>query len=261
MVVVFTGPERSGWVNPFLTTALMHMAFDKRIRLTYAPIHAIFPVSSARNCAVDKFKETDADILVMIDNDIAPPNNVMDAIVGMPPECDIAILPYWVWMPNLRHTMLCAGHYADGVMVTPDPETITEGWNEIGGGGTGFIAMRRRVFTEGKIPEPFFHIVIDPKKSQAVSEDIYFTGNAKEAGYRLFMNADFICNHYHTLNLAEVNAGIVQVTRRFYDVLTEKYGQFDETPESIFKELNPELQRAIVKVREETRRAKESEAK
>jgi hypothetical protein len=262
MVVVFTEEERRGWVNPFLTSVLMRFAFDQRIRVTYAPIHAIHPVSAARNRAVQAFLATDADVLVMIDNDVAPPINVVDSILTMPTECDVVVLPYWVWLPKERHTMPCFGQWQDGAMITPDPDTLVEGWNEMGSGGTGCMFVRRKVFTDGKLPEPFFHIINDARKGQVVSEDIYFTARATEAGYRLFTNTDFICSHYRTIDLAEVNMGIVQVTRRFYKALTDKYGELKGvTPDTLIRELHPELTKAAEAVRQETKSAEAAESK
>ena len=122
MVTVFTETERRGWVNPRLVTSVLRLAFDQRFRLTYTPIHAVHPVDAARNLAVETFLKSDAEILVFFDNDVYAPGNFGDAVASMPAECDIAVMPYWVFGPD-NFTMPCFGHWQDGMMVAPDPAT------------------------------------------------------------------------------------------------------------------------------------------
>lgn len=245
MVAVFTGTERSGWVNPELTTLLMRLSYDPRMRCSYVPIHAIHPVCAARNMAVeDFFLKSPCDMLVLFDNDVAPPQNCADAILSMPAEASIAVLPYWVWLPVEKHTMPCFGYWKDHQMMIPDPGTLKPGWQEMGAGGTGCMFIRRKVFTEGKLERPFFKIISESKRGQVVSEDIWFTGRAAEAGYPTWTNTDFHCNHFHTINLADVNVGQVMVIKKFHDAIAEKYGKMDVTLGSLIHELHPELEEA-----------------
>lgn len=245
MVCVFTNPERHGWVNPELTTTLIRLC-DPRLQMSYTPIHAIYPACAARNKAVDIFLKSDAEILVLFDNDVAPPPNIADAIISMPQECNIAVMPYWVWEPSGKHTLICFGKWEDGTMCVPDPTTLAPGWQSMGAGGTGCMFIRRKVFeSPDKLTAPFFKIISDDRRGQIVSEDIYFTGLAAEAGFPTWTNTDFVCSHYHTLDLAEINLGIVQILNRFIAVLQEKYGaRPDETLGVLMKELHPELLQA-----------------
>lgn len=246
MVSVFTGKERTGWVNPDLTTVLMRLAYDPRLRVSYVPIHAIYPVSAARNTGVEKFfMPSDCELWVIFDNDVAPPPNIADAIVTMPKEADIAVLPYWVWLPSEQHTMPCFGQWEDGTMVLPDPSTLKPGWQEMGAGGTGAMFIRRRVFEQpDKLSKPFFKIISHETRGQIVSEDIFFTGRAAEAGMKTWVNTDFICSHYHTIDLAEVNQGAFRIIDRFVTVLREKYGDAGINVEGLIQELQPELKEA-----------------
>lgn len=258
MVVVFTEAERRGWVEPHLTGVLMRLMADSRLRVTYVPIHAIHPVSAARNLAVEGyFLPSDADILLMIDNDVAPPNDLADAILGTPQDCDIAILPYWVWLTKELHTMPCFGHWEDGLMIVPDPATLKDGWQEMGAGGTGCIWMRRRVFTSDKLTAPFFKIISDSNRGQVMSEDVYFTAGAHKAGFKIMVNVDYICSHFRTVDLAEVNLGIVRMLNRFTKTLQEKYGEIKGVNvKSLIQELHPELAKAADAMRAENREIK-----
>lgn len=226
MACVFTGRERQGWVAPGLTLELMRMAFGsgQHYRLTYSPIDGFHPISAARNhCVENIFLKSDADILLMIDNDITPPPDLMEAILNMPPECDIACFVYWVWGPQLA-PMLCVGQWemtAQGKqMVATD--FASSAWHEIGAGGTGCIAIRRRVLEE--MPKPIFKIDYDNYIGQAMSEDIFFTSRAKEAGYRLFTHPGYICSHSRTMDLAEINSGMVARIRGYIETVRRQYG-------------------------------------
>jgi hypothetical protein len=151
-------------------------------------------------------------------------------------------MPYWVWLPNEKHTMPCFGFWEDGVMIIPDPATLKPGWQVMGAGGTGCMFIRRVVFTSpDKLTAPFFKIISTSDKGQVVSEDVYFTGRAAEAGFPTWINTDFICSHFHTVNLADINFGTVMILRRFTDVITKKYGEAGIKLESLIKELHPEL--------------------
>ncbi|HEY6766637.1 MAG TPA: hypothetical protein VI386_17900 [Candidatus Sulfotelmatobacter sp.] len=243
MVAVLSEEERRGWVNPRLVTTLLRIAFDRRFKITYTPIHACYPVSAARNLAVELFLKSDAETLVFFDNDVYPPDNIADAIASMPPKCDVAVMPYWIWGPD-NFTVPCFGRWTDGMMVAPDPATIKPGWQIMGSGGTGCMFIRRRVFTSGKLEEPFFKIISDAHKGQVVSEDVYFTGHVTDSGMQVWINADFICSHLRTIDLKEVNMGIVKILDRFTRKLTESYGDNGVKLCSLIQELHPELKEA-----------------
>lgn len=257
MVAIFTGEERHGWIHPRLTTVLLRLAFDPRFIISVVPIHAVSPVCAARNMAVrDYFLNHDSEILVLFDNDVAPPDNVGDAIASMPPECNVAVLPYWVWLPDARHTMPCFGAWQDGVMIIPDPSTLSKGWQEMGAGGTGCMFVRRKVFTSpDKLQAPFFKIISTADKGQVVSEDVYFTGRAADAGFPTWVNTDFICSHYHTVDLAEINLGTVMILKRFTDVVKKKYGDAGIELHSLIQELHPELIEASKRVHDNVEQA------
>jgi hypothetical protein len=246
MVTVFTGAERTGWVHPRLLTTIMRLAYDPRFIVSLVPIHAVHPVCAARNMAVrDFFLKHDSEILVLLDNDVAPPDNFGDAIASMPAECNIAVLPYWVWLPDAKHTMPCFGYWEDGVMIIPDPTTLKPGWQEMGAGGTGVMFIRRAVFTSpDKLQAPFFKIISTADKGQVVSEDVYFTGRAADAGFPTWVNTDYICSHYHTVDLADLNLGTVLILKRFTDVIQKKYGEAGVNLKTLIQELHPELQEA-----------------
>jgi len=223
MVTVFCGQERTGWIQPHLSTALAtaFLSYSDRYLWSYAPMFAIHPVTAARNRAVVAMEELELRTgrpvawLSMWDNDIAPQPYVWDVLATAPDEADIIILPYWVWS-DLDVPMVCLGQWKDGMMVTPAPGEIpSEGWSETGVGGTGAMFIRGRVFKDGRLTKPFFKIKYDDLKAQKVSEDIYFTGMCKDAGLRIFTNTSFVCGHYRSLDIAQINAGMARLFAKY----------------------------------------------
>lgn len=243
VVSVLCGVERHNWIAPQLSVALVAAAFsDYPRQFSYAPCFGIFPVSAARNKIVEEyFLSTDAEWLVMIDNDVVPPLNFLDFLKDAPPEADILIAPYFVWDPIEAQTMLCFGDWRDGKMITPEQHEVRRGYWEGGCGGTGFLAVRRHVIEEGKIEKPVFRIVCNDYEGQTMSEDIYFTSKAKEAGYRIFTNVDYLCSHFHTVDLKEVNAGICRKINSYVETVQTKYEDIGIDVDSLTRELHPEL--------------------
>jgi hypothetical protein len=218
--------ERTGWIHPRLTAEIVKTALGSgtRYRMTYVPMNGVYPVSAARNRIVTRhFLPSTANWLGMFDNDIGPPENVIEVVLTAPAEADIIVLPYWVWCSE-RHPMLCFGELQKGKgkpqMYVHGYKTL--GWHEGGAGGTGAIFIRRRVFR--KLEKPYFKFLHDADEEETVGEDIYFTSKARQAGCRIFTNLDYVCSHYRTIDLAEVNSGMNSTLRRYVEIAQERYG-------------------------------------
>ena len=227
MVSVLSLHERTGWIHPKLAAEIVRMALASgpRYEMRYVPMHGVYPVSAARNRIVtNNFLPSKADWLCMFDNDIGPPENVIKVILSAPPRADIVILPCWVWCSE-KQALRCFG---DLRMVKGKPQMFlracqTGGWQEGGAGGSGAIFIRRRVFK--KLKKPYFKFLYDHDEEATVGEDIYFTSKARRAGCRIFTNLDYPCSHYRTIDLAEVNAGMDSLIRRYVKAVQKKYGE------------------------------------
>lgn len=228
VVNVLTTGERGGWICPHLNLAIVRTAFDPRVFMSYGNIFNIHPVSAARNIAVREFLKYESspslplpEWLCMFDNDIGPPENWVDVILGAPEEADIIVLPYFVWRHELNAPALCFGSWENEQMVCLPPGAVVSGWMEGGAGGTGAIFIRRRVLAQGtQMPDPPFKILYDNYEGQKMSEDIWFTSEAHKRGYRIFTHTEYPCSHYHSLDLLTVSAGIgTHVERRTQEEL------------------------------------------
>lgn len=84
----------------------------------------------------------------------------------------------------------------------PKPESL----NECNGLGMGFTLFRLEVFKDKKIPKPWFKTVQqwDPQTgAQVGTQDLYFFGNARKAGYRVACDTRVRVGHL------DVESGIV----------------------------------------------------
>lgn len=240
--VVFCGDERQDWICPQLMMTLLRLAFDPRILFTFRPIHSVRPIDAARNLAVENyFLPSEAGSLLMLDNDIGPPENLVDLILGMPTDAGVFILPYFAWPDGSPLPMLCFGRWKDGKMQSPLPEELpTAGW--FGGqgycGGTGAMLIRRKTFSH--LSAPFFKITNDPKIGQTQTEDINFTSRCAEAGVSVYTNTVGICSHNRTRDLASVSIGMVLQLNRYIESIREKCKAGGVDVGAIFKEIYPE---------------------
>lgn len=200
LIAVLTGEERQNWVNPHLSTVLMALAFDGRFRVTYLTIHSMYPVSAARNRAVKEAKDRDADWLVMIDNDIAPPFELADAIAKAPFIGDIIALPYFVILENTR-LLLCVGMLDENGTMKPylPGELPAGGWSRIEMAGTGCMIISRKVLS--RMTAPVFELILDAVEGQKMSEDLVFTRRATKEGFTIWTNPDLMCGHYRTCDV------------------------------------------------------------
>jgi hypothetical protein len=234
VVSVLAGRERQNWHVPELTTELIRMAFGTasgRYKFTWAPMNNVHPVSAARNRLCEYLLEkTDGDWLVMFDNDIHPPENVLDVILHAPADAAVILLPYWVWNPEKLLPLPCLGRWeadAQGKKQMVTQDYAGRDYHEIGAGGTGAIFIRRS--TLEKLPRPWFKIIYDDFEGQVMSEDIYFTSNVTEAGLKIYTHTGYICGHYRSMDLAEINAGMVGTIRAGFEQVRKQYGDLGVT--------------------------------
>lgn len=229
-ISIFTARERHHWICPELAMELVRIAFGAAggaYRVTFGPpIFGVYPVSAARNLAVEKhFLSTDADIHVMFDNDIGPAPRILDGILSLPTDAAIGVFPYWVWDPQQLRPALCFGQWIDkdGKKQMLSGDYKGSGWHPGGAGGTGAICIRRAAYD--LLEKPYFRILHSDYEGQTMSEDIWFTHKVHEAGGKVMMTTDYVCSHYHTLDLAEINLGMNAVCRKYVEKVREAYGE------------------------------------
>lgn len=194
---VLTTYERHGWPHP---TILQFFA-DLPIRTGYAyrvvPIHNFMPAAPGRNQFAKNFKDAEVDWLVMIDNDMNIPQNLLDTVKDAPADAGVVVPTFYMWNQALKKLVLCWGMDVEGS--TPRPRKLTEGFHELRSCGTGVIFIRPSVFN--KIAYPYFTYLWDEHGSVIGTEDIQFCLRAREAGVKIYGNTAAKVGHYHSVDL------------------------------------------------------------
>src|SRR5689334_1110967 len=127
-IAVLTQAEREGWYSPQLVTflAAVKIVHDRNVQVTFQ--HDARPFDYARNLAAAAFLASGLDWLLMVDNDMAPPRNLLDLLDHVDERIDIAV--------PLFYTMGDAGIKLCWKL-KPDCPTATGEWTEIEGAGSG----------------------------------------------------------------------------------------------------------------------------
>jgi hypothetical protein len=164
----------------------------------------------ARNCIVKTFlNESDADWLVMIDDDEVVPENFWQLCTVRDADVVSGLTP--VWVGNMDpETMLRVNNY--GVddknrcynLPTPDESMVQPYRVPIV--GTGCIAIRRRVFApkpHGVGDQPFYFTHLEDRKVRG-GEDINFSVECNRAGFTLAVHPAVRFDHMKEIPLWQV---------------------------------------------------------
>lgn len=205
--------ERNGWLNYGLFVWMLQYTKPYAARgwqITLAPAYNFNPAPAARNAAGRAMLGTDAEWLLMVDNDICPPPHLLDMLEEAGPEQDIVVPVMHMWDNESAQSVLVWRTWRPGDKFEPvragEKQRYERGeladatWVELTFGGSGCIAIRRRVL-EG-MPYPWFQYEYDENYLLASSEDVYFTGRARAKGFRMWGYTKATCSHFHTTDLA-----------------------------------------------------------
>ena len=182
--MVLAGPERSHWVNPKLAESLIGFSHDKRFaEIGIGFLHGAHGPAFARNMAIAKAKELNADWLVQIDNDQSCPQLLNILSEADAARLDIVSVACGGWSDN--------GSVVLNVQVIPNGERIGN-FMRISRGGSGLLLIRRNVWD--RIPAPLF--VWDDVQG----EDINFCALASASNFKLWTHVS-LADHFHSTNL------------------------------------------------------------
>jgi len=168
------------------------------------------PIDYGRNRIVKTFiHETDADWLLMIDDDQGVPDNFW-ALCSVT-DADIVSGLTYVWVGNMApEAMLRVNNYGIDAqsrcynLPTPD-ESVKQPYR-VPIVGTGCIAIRRRVFApkpHGLGTEPFYFTYMDDRKVKA-GEDINFGVDANKLGFTVAVHPGVWFDHMKEVPLSQI---------------------------------------------------------
>lgn len=152
--------------------------------------------ANVRNKIVRDFLKTDADALVMCDDDVIPAPGFLDQMIQAPYDIAGAAVPV-AKMPAHPVFINAFDVHDDGrIMTTELPET---GHKAVDAVGTGLILIRRKVLEDKAMTRPFDQM-IDQDGCILVGQDLEFCRRARERGYTIGVLMDTLCDHYISLH-------------------------------------------------------------
>jgi hypothetical protein len=185
-----------------LAIALFKMQQDPRYDVSLK-IWPGFGVDVVRNQIVAAFLQSDAQFLLMIDDDMIPPDDLLEMAAY---DCDIVGALYYAW--NIGSGPFVAAYWeeSDGQYARPKPGYIENtGLREITLVGGGCIMIHRRVLEA--IPVPWFSFETDAAGQKIITpEDFLICRKAISHGFKVFLDTDRVCGHIKRVDLRDVVA-------------------------------------------------------
>lgn len=165
----------------------------------------------ARNCIVRTFLyETDADWLVMVDDDQVVPDNFWQLCTVLDADVVSGLTPVWVGNMDAE-TMLRVNNYGvdaeQRCYNLPMPPDEAKQPYRVPILGTGCIAIRRRVFApppKGVGEMPFYFTYQDGDRKVKGGEDINFSVECNRAGFVLAVHPGVKFDHTKEIPLWQV---------------------------------------------------------
>lgn len=185
-------------------------------RMRQHPLHQVHveypslkPIAHNRNSIVKRVLASDADFLLMIDDDITPSRNPLDLVTL---DKDILGLPCYSWNPSVNPEsplylviMEYVGEkqaHRPALMRNDAGLTrLTAKGKPIDAVGTGAILIARRVLEQVTAP---FERFWDEDGIQQMGLDFAFCLKARQLGFEVWTHMDYLCGHWVTLNLWDV---------------------------------------------------------
>lgn len=158
-----------------------------------------FPVDVVRNNICEMFLKSECEYLLMIDDDVAPPANLLDMAKH---EKDVVGGLYYAFTPakgiyTVAYRILEGG----GVERLGIGSRIErQGLKAVDLVGGGCMMIHRRVLEA--VEKPFFKIVTDETATRLVdTEDFYFCRKARKDGFSIYLDTDRPCGHVKQMDL------------------------------------------------------------
>ena len=212
---IFIGVLNQGNVSAKLSESLSIMKLnpDYDVEIMYFDEK---PIAYNRNIIVQKFLSKKHDYLLMIDSDTVPPSSVVNLADY---QKDIIGALYFMWQKG--EIMPVAFDRAKEGMYQPVKIDDKDGVVECDAIGTGVIMLSRKVLEDVKAP---FLNEYDEDGMKIFGLDIAFCRRAKEKGYKVFVNLDYVCSHYVIVDL-----------KRFYTIIYRQRDRIIELEKELKK--------------------------
>jgi glycosyltransferase involved in cell wall biosynthesis len=191
LICVLCGPERNGWINPRLTDTLLRTVRDQRFAVEIEFIYGAHGVDRARNLAIDKAREKQADWCIQIDNDmtIADPLGILSDANAKA----LDIISVGAGISKIE------GTYQANVDLTREN---CGNFMRITNAGAGVLMIRSSVWQ--KIPKATLFVW-----TADCGEDVYFANFVQTLGFKLWTHAT-LAGHLKTVDITSLLRGVRQ---------------------------------------------------
>jgi hypothetical protein len=209
-IAIFTLDERDGWMAPGMAQFLAAMSVVAKERAVSLQIKQnTKPIDWARNHIVQDFLASGFEWLLMVDNDMNPPPNLIDMVDRADGRMDILVPKFYAVKDR---AVALPGSEGPGLALILGWQCFASGlgkneWCEIAWAGTGVMFIHRRVF-DGLGRQPWFRFAYDDYGMMMNSEDVNFCQKARKAGFTIWGNQRFEADHYKTVPLSRLAQGI-----------------------------------------------------
>lgn len=242
MLAMLCGQERHHWICPHLSLATTSWAFDERVNKENGGqyhqelIYDYSTSQEARNEAVKRFLASEADFLIMVDNDTMPVHPTKSHLIN---AIDLAS---WQ-LPIVAAPVATMGNaklnwHINAYMLMPDgkafrPISLDEhqGTVQVDAIGFGLVCIMREVIEAmsksmtrygwgpdhmidgavpdglGKQPRTLPHIMRSRTLSgeTVFGEDLLFSHRARQIGYNSYVaHPAYTCGHFHTEDIGRL---------------------------------------------------------
>lgn len=187
-----------------------------RINITY---HQKKPITNNRNSIVQKFlAQKEYDFLMMIDDDIIPPPNIMKLVDF---DKDI-IVPLMFVMQEGKVLPLYLKQAKDGQLEFHREYLEKQGLVPVDATGTGCIILSRKILEAMKHP---FRNEYDSDGIKKLGNDLSFCLRARKLGFQPYIHLDYVADHHSVCSLRELYYLILQKERveEEFSKLVHKY--------------------------------------
>jgi len=188
---LFIGCPTLGSVSHLLTERLLQLCQEYQQYEYEFCFNSKQPTDNNRNQIVDKFLKSEADILLFIDDDMLPSNELFELI-----KCDKDIIaPLTVIHQEELKTNL--------FMFTNKKINYDSDLIKVDACGCGCVLIKREVFS--KIEKPYFKFISNDDGKLLMSETFYFYKKLFEKKIDVFVHKNMSCGHLKKIDLRYIN--------------------------------------------------------
>ncbi len=203
--VLITVPNGKAWIHKLVAFSCLRLLqdprFDSRLQL---PTHTPY-INNLHKCRRE-FLDGPYDYWLSMDDDNPPPGNALDLVLDMISDgLDIVGLPTPVWHSAKRGDrpfyFNALNWDARASAFRPADLEAGAGLQEVDAIGSGCFIVSRRVMEA--IPAPFMR-TWDDDGIVTMGGDFSFCKRATDAGFRIYVDPRYRCEHMNELPLNEV---------------------------------------------------------